>query len=291
VLGTSDGSHYESLRFSTYHRPTGDRVSGARSLKPDLVGCDEDIKDDQTVYWRSICIPVQVNDSWSDMVAKATTYACCMFAASSGRKFALVIALHYPFNEVRLLFFHRGGLTASPAFKLEDKTGFAMFVAAMVGLASVKDQFSSGMDDSLNDSKIHLPVGGLWTVDEWLYTGTCVRGRATQVLRVSQASPVLPPRTADVDPGPSNEVERKNSIPCPETDALMHEEGQMPAAQETIQHIARCPESSTLKCHDKLDTPLVTCHPRWWSKTPGPWSIETTRRQCMQPLKACLVSP
>jgi hypothetical protein len=83
VLGTSAGCHYESLRFSTYHRPTGDRVShgGARSLKPDLVGCDEDIQDDQTVYWRSIRIPVEVN-AWFDMVAKAHCITLLVRSAS-----------------------------------------------------------------------------------------------------------------------------------------------------------------------------------------------------------------
>jgi hypothetical protein len=133
-----------------------------------------------------------------------------------------------------------------------------MFVAAMVGLASVNDQFSSGMDDSLNNSKIYLPVGGLWKVDECLLTGTCVRGRATQVVRVRQEFPVLPPRNAAIEPGLSKEVvpEREISMTCPETGVLRHQEDQTPAAQETIQYVARYPESSTLGCYDKLDTLL-----------------------------------
>jgi hypothetical protein len=60
-----------------------------------------------------------------------------------------------------------------------------MFVAAMTGLAAVNDQVSGGMDDSFNNSQIYLPVGGLWKVENWLFTGNCVRGRATQVVRIS----------------------------------------------------------------------------------------------------------
>ena len=60
-----------------------------------------------------------------------------MFAALSGRQYVLVIALQHLPSDVHFLFFHRGGLTSYPIFDLTTQDGFAMFVSAMVGLASV----------------------------------------------------------------------------------------------------------------------------------------------------------
>jgi hypothetical protein len=186
ALGNKAGSYYNSLQFSTYDRETADGIDGAHALKPDLVSCDEDVPSSRKVFWREIRILVEVKDSWSDMVTQAATYGRCMFAASSGRQYVLVITLHHPSREVRFLFFHRGGLTSSPIFDLTNEDGFGMFVHAMASLAAVNDQVSGGMDDSFNNSQIYLPVGGIWKVDDWLFTGKCIRGRATQLVRISK---------------------------------------------------------------------------------------------------------
>jgi hypothetical protein len=166
ALGNNAGSYYNSLQISTYDRETADGIDGAHALKPDLVGCDEDVPWSRKVSWREIRIPVEVKDSWSDMVTQAATYARCMFAASSGRQYVLVITLHHPSSEVRFLFFHRGGLTSSPIFDLTNKDGFAMFIAAMAGLAAVNDQVSGGMDDSYTTHKFTSPLvaSGRWTI-------------------------------------------------------------------------------------------------------------------------------
>ena len=200
VLGKDISSHHKSLSFSKYD----DGVDGAHALKPELVGCDQEISKSKKVPWHAIRIPVEIKNSWPDMVAQAATYARCMFAASSGRQYALVIALNHISTEVRFLFFHRGGLTASPAFNLKQNDGWMHFIGAMVGLASVENRFSFGMDHSFDNSQIALPLDGRWKVDEWLFIGNCIRGRATQVVRVSRISQAAEPKTA------RNKRERRN---------------------------------------------------------------------------------
>ena len=296
VLGSNAGSHYNTLRFSTYDRETADGIDGAHALKPDLVGCDEDIPSSRKVFWREIRIPVEVKDSWSDMVAQAATYARCMFAASSGRQYALIITLHHPSSEVRFLFFHRGGLTSSPIFDLKTKDGFAMFVAAMAGLAAVNDQVSGGMDDSVNNSQIYLPVGGLWRVENWLFNGNCVRGRATQVVRISKtqstgavmvpehtgpttramarraAHIVARPETrppvvlpAPVIPSAGRQSAKASGSKQKGTQrrkanskpiGIIGTDVKATASSETIERLQRYPEINTLTCHDVLDTPI-----------------------------------
>jgi hypothetical protein len=205
ALGGCPDSLYKSLCFSVYDRVTEDGIDGAHALKPDLVGCDQKILVGKKVSWHDIRIPVEVKKSWPDMVAQAATYARCMFSASAGRQYALVIAFDHARAEVRCLFFHRGGLTASPALKLKEAEGRKGFVAAVVGLASLKDRWSGGMDESFDNSHISLPDGGLWTVDSWLFIGSLIRGRGTQVVRVSRVSQEEEPKTARSRPGPPNE--------------------------------------------------------------------------------------
>ena len=110
VLGTKAGSYYSSLRFSTYDKPTGDSVDTGCVLSPGLVGCDEDIRADQTVFWREIRVPVEVNVSWSEMVLQAVAYARCMFAASNIRQYVLVIALEHVSCEVNIRSKNQGRL-------------------------------------------------------------------------------------------------------------------------------------------------------------------------------------
>ena len=219
VRGKRSGSYHKFLTFSEYDRVTEDGVDGAHALKPDLVGCDQDIARGKTVSWHAIRIPVEVKKSWPDTVAQAAAYARCMFAASSGRQYALVIALNYISTEVRFLFFHRGGLTASPAFNLKHDDGWMHFVGAMVGLASVNDRFSCGMDHSFDNSQIALPLGGRWKVDGWLFIGNCIRGRATQVVRVSRISRVKEPKTARIKRGRRSN-NKSHGLPGPVTRSM-----------------------------------------------------------------------
>jgi hypothetical protein len=126
----------------------------------------------------------------------------------------------------------------------------------MVGLASVNDQFSGGMDDSFNSSQMSLPIGGLWNVENWLFTGNCVRGRATQVARISKtlsiqavAAIVLPLRSAERHVAKASGSKQKGTQGG-------KVDSEPTASAETIERLQRHPEAKTLTCHDMLDIPL-----------------------------------
>ena len=280
ALGKRSGSQYKSLSFSKYNRVTEDGVDGAHVPKPDLVGCDQEITGRKKVPWHAIRIPVEVKKSWPDTVAQAAAYARCMFAASSGRQYALVIALNHISTEVRFLFFHRGGLTASPAFNLNHNSGWMRFICAMVGLASVNDRFSCGMDHSFDNSQIALPLGGLWKVNGWLYIGNCIRGRATQVVHVSRVSQAEEPKTARIkcsQPGTvthsTMQARLDASVVAPPESGQASGSGQNTASgsrataevenrrkvdskstdsEAKIERIQRKPESNALTCFDEI---------------------------------------
>jgi hypothetical protein len=59
---------------------TADGIDGAHALKPDLIGCDEDVPSNRNVCWPEIRILVEVKDFWSEMVAQAAS----LDAASQG---------------------------------------------------------------------------------------------------------------------------------------------------------------------------------------------------------------
>jgi hypothetical protein len=159
---------------------------GSHPLKPDGLGCNGEISPTGKVSWRDIRVAVEVKGAWPELVAQAATYSCCMFASSRGQNYNLVIEFNRKTCEVRFLFFHRGDETACPAV-LKSDVGRQRFIVAMVGLASIIDRDSAGMDSSRDNSRFHLPAVGLCTIVKTMCARDCVRGRATFVARLNRA--------------------------------------------------------------------------------------------------------
>src|ERR1700722_8351099 len=193
--------YYNSLCFSTYDRPVTDGIDGSCPFKPDAVGCNREISLDEKVSWRDILIAVEVENNWATMVAQAWTYSRCMFTSSQGRIHDLVIGFHHIRCEVRFLFFNRSGVTAYAA-ELTGEDGWWRFVAAIVGLASVPDRDSAGMDSSRDNSHFDLPVAGLCPVVKHICARSCVRGRATYVAQLNKG--LSPKNTPELQVQPPN---------------------------------------------------------------------------------------
>jgi hypothetical protein len=118
-------------------------------------------------------------------------------AASNGRRYALIIALNYVY---------RGPLPLFPSPQPDrlsciQNDGRMHFVAALVSLAFVNDPFGGY---SFDNSQIALPAGDLWKVVGWLFIWNCIRGRATQVIRISRVSQAEKPKVVSIKPGPLN---------------------------------------------------------------------------------------
>jgi hypothetical protein len=178
-------TYYSSLQFSVYDKPVADGIDDSHPLKPDSLGCNREILPDEKVPWRDIRIAVEVKNNWPDLVVQAATYSRCMFASSRGQTYNIVIGFHYKRRELRFLFFHRGGVTAYLA-DLTTDVGWRRLVAAMVGLASVPDRDSAGMDSSRDNFHFNLPAVGLCAIVQPICTRDCVRGRATYVAKLNR---------------------------------------------------------------------------------------------------------
>jgi hypothetical protein len=92
-----------------------------------------------------------------------------MFAASSGRQYALVIALNHISTEVRC-----GGLITSPAFNLKHNDGWMHFIGTMVGLASVNDSPVAWVPlSTIRESPCLFVAAGRWMIGS---SGTAFAG-------------------------------------------------------------------------------------------------------------------
>ena len=168
ALGDLKGEYYRDLNFVEWDTTTQDGCFDGYPLKPDLAGGinlpeRKEIKTNGGLYWRrpgsnghELLIPVEVKAGWQDLVRQAGTYAHCLFTASPLREFALVLGYEHLLQECRILVFHRGGLTSSPALKL-DANGIKDLLHIFLAIMSWKTVVDAGLPLWCNDSNMILP--------------------------------------------------------------------------------------------------------------------------------------
>jgi hypothetical protein len=203
------GAFYNKLRFFVYDRATGDGVAGAPALQPDLVGLRDSIAVDEgtlkikratKLFWSSpegkvtIDIPVEVKNTWRDLVRQAATYARCLFSASPLRNSALVFGYNHVSQDMRFLLFHRGGLTSSTALNLLSAEGQRGILRIFLALLTCRNYRDLGFPEWCNEREVRLPINDPrfgapefvnLRVDSILHSYLCCRGRATRVYRLS----------------------------------------------------------------------------------------------------------
>jgi len=189
---------YEKLEF-TVARRVKDRVDHASPLWPDITGgkwisqfCGEQL------YWRpppekpghGITLPVEVKNSWRDMVSQAATYARSLFSANPMRTFALVLGFNQEQNTLRFLVFHHGGLTASEECDITEKGGLKEVARLFLTLASWRTAEEAGFITCYSHSAYLIPTDPAGTnhlsaeVERILSWHHSVRGRMTFVSRL-----------------------------------------------------------------------------------------------------------
>ena len=182
-------------------------VEGSRSLKPDITGrLGGSELDGKRLRWKppadepanGIVLPLEVKNSWNDLVPQAATYARGMFSQRPMQMFALVLAFNHIANEFRFLVFHRGGLAASVRLligKRDDRKGkekgeeyLEGFARLFLTLALWTTAADTGIVPCGNDTTYLLPTDEdgeesmPLTVEKILFQSLCVRGRMTHVL-------------------------------------------------------------------------------------------------------------
>ncbi|KAJ7639172.1 hypothetical protein FB45DRAFT_1023911 [Roridomyces roridus] len=209
-----DDGPFAKFGFGVYDRPTGDGVNDAAELKPDLAGIRDHtlhtetptsvrIREGVALFWfaapdscqPSIGVPVEVKDTWRDMVHQATTYARAMFFASPLRRFCPVIIYNSLLCRFHFLIYHRGGISSSRPFDAHSPDGRKGMLRMLMSLMTCKNRVDAGYA-SWNDNFLQifrLPVDGSTanyvnaTTEQILHADNCSRGRATHVYRISYA--------------------------------------------------------------------------------------------------------
>jgi hypothetical protein len=85
-----------------------DDLDGSHALKPDGLGVHGDLTG-ASASWRDVEVAIKVKGDWNELIARAATYAHCLFVARETRLFALVIALNHKTSVVRSCFFVETG--------------------------------------------------------------------------------------------------------------------------------------------------------------------------------------
>jgi len=136
---------YQELQFVA-GEPLADRVEGSAPLKPDLTGGHRAsaLGPKDRFSWNPpenkpgnrLMIPVEVKNSWREIVVQTSAYARGLFSAGRPRLFALVLAFNQDKRERRFLVFHRGGLTASELCNIEEPDGLKEIACIFLTMAS-----------------------------------------------------------------------------------------------------------------------------------------------------------
>ncbi|KAF5361353.1 hypothetical protein D9757_012323 [Collybiopsis confluens] len=203
---------YKELKFYIWDKPMEDGVDRAHPLKPDLAGVLGKAKPN-SFFWsprlkgEGMKIPVEVKDSWSELVAQAATYARALFSANPLRQFALVIGYNHKEHVMRFLVFHRGGLTASQPLKLESKQGQEDLILLLSSILTWKSLADAGFPAWCNENQVHLPAiyPHPVSVHRVLHHSFCVRGRAPRVYYLKIPYPADPTSVAKVARAPLDE--------------------------------------------------------------------------------------
>ena len=188
-------------------RPMADKVEGAASLEPDIVGGNGISKfRDDSFYWKApadkpthqLMIPVEVKENWQEIVSQAATHARAIFSERPMRVFALVLAFNNKEKKFTFLIFHRGGLAASEPSDITTEDGSKEVARLFLTLALWRTAADAGIVACSDDTTYLLPKDPEGkdhvraTVDSVLFKSASIRGRMTHVFLLRLLGPDSP---------------------------------------------------------------------------------------------------
>lgn len=205
------GHYYSALNFATWGRPTKDGVRDAHPLKPDCVGAQNLPNKPSELWWRpqfghrssTVEIPVEVKDSWPELVSQAATYARSLINAVPLRQFSLVIGYNHQSRELRFLVFHAGGLTSSPPLKPDKSKDQPAILRLFLSLLTWNSPGDAGFPEWCNDVDMYIQrsrddrQGVEMRITQVYYDCLGVRGRGSKIVRLA---PIPPPQPLSPPP-------------------------------------------------------------------------------------------
>jgi hypothetical protein len=200
---------WAALLFVKYDRPTGDKVKNSAPLKPDIVGLA--IKDmppsDFVACWsklpeqskrdpRKIAMAVEVKANWKDMLLQSCTYGRAQFNDTPLRTFTVTIAVNHIAETLRVLIFHRGGLSTTKELRLTTKDGkghdIHKFMKILLSILLWQTPGDAGFPEFTDAEKFIFPSGENDTVEaiqeQLLHNRQSSRGRNTFVALMKHLS-------------------------------------------------------------------------------------------------------
>lgn len=136
---------FDARGFFVYDRTMHDCVEGAHQLKPDLLllARGSDLTGNRA-RWRDVMVAGEVKADAQELVSQSATYARAMMDARKSRFLAIVLSFNQKTYEVRVLFFHRGGLLASPPLNVTLQRGQQAIARILCGIFMLEKALDAG---------------------------------------------------------------------------------------------------------------------------------------------------
>ena len=167
------------LFFHPFDGQVNDTYGSYKGLKPDGVGIFSELTPAE-LSWDRIEVTFEARTSIPDMIRQSGTYARFCLLSNHRRSFAFVIAFQHKTLEAYIFVYHRSGLSSSRALDLRTHGGRKGLVSHMVGILSIKDGATYGLDTTRNQNTFCIN-NRYYKILCHVYVRNCLRGRCTIV--------------------------------------------------------------------------------------------------------------
>ena len=172
-------SPLSELRFHPFDKEVNDTYGSYKGLKPDGVGILSELTPVE-LSWDRIEVTFKAKASIPDMIWQSGAYARCCLSSNHKRSFAFVIGFQHRTLEAYIFVYNRSGLSSSHPLDLKTPGGRKGLVRHIVGILSIKDEASYGLDTTRNKDTFCIN-NRYYTILHQIYVRNCLRGRCTMV--------------------------------------------------------------------------------------------------------------
>ncbi|KAF8969235.1 hypothetical protein BDZ97DRAFT_1796717 [Flammula alnicola] len=201
-----------SIFFHVYDKTMGDTINKEHPLKPDILGLLVNVMPNKPL-WCDVHWGGEVKSTLVDLMSQAATYARSMFGADDTRLFAPVFVYQHSKQELRVVFFHRGGATSTTPYTLSDRDQLRKFAKDLYVM--LESESSSGRDPSRDTRFLCLTKDLLLQIEDVICRRLYIRGSATFVATVKKVPRSImqkPDARAVPDPPPINRPLRSGVV-------------------------------------------------------------------------------
>jgi hypothetical protein len=173
--------YLRGLYFYHYGREMEETDNSQRPLKPDALGLARSPTSHQQKFsWNDVTIIVEAKDQVTELLQQLVTYARCYLSVDRRSSFAPAIGFDHKSLGMFFFAFHRSGLSSSGSISLQTQAGFQTVVKYMVGILSILDEETFGLDMTRRGDVFRINDRS-YDIVRPICVRNSVRGRATVV--------------------------------------------------------------------------------------------------------------